>query len=70
MFLHSGYSVGSNPLSGTLRVRISQCFPQQVKINIVATVNNFMSDGEGGQSLPLKRGQLESLHIHRNVEVW
>ena len=27
MFLHSGYSVGSNPLCGTLRVRISMCFP-------------------------------------------
>ena len=69
MFLHSGYSVGSNPLSGTLRVRISLCFPQ-VKINIVATVNIFMSDGEDGQSFPLKRCHLESLHVHRNVEVW
>ena len=57
-------------MTGTLRVRILLCFPQQVKINIVPTVSNSMSDGEGGQTFPLERCQLESLHIHRNVEVW
>ena len=70
MFLTLRLQCWFNPLSGTLRVRISLCFPQQVKINIVATVNIFMSDGEDGQSFPLKRCQLESLHVHRNVEVW
>ena len=69
MFLTLRLRCWFNPLSGTLKVRISMCFPQQVKINIVAKVNNFMSDGEGGQSFPLKRGQLESPNVNRNVEV-
>ena len=70
MFLTLRLRCWFNPLTGTLRVRISMCFPQQVKINIVETVNNFMSDGEGGQSFPLKRCHLESPHVSRNVEVW
>ena len=67
--LHSGYGFGRNPLLGTLRVRISLCFPQQVNINIVAKVNIFLSDGEGGQSFPLQTHQLESPYIHHNVQV-
>ena len=57
-------------MSASLRVRISLCLQQQVKINIVANVSSFKRNGEGGQSCPLQRCQLECPHIHRNVEVW